>query len=60
MRWISQLIHLLILRIREQARSHIWIFIHLVDGDWLWLWLLILIFGAPLNTLAGIRHGFGG
>ena len=53
MQCVSQLIHWLIYRIREQARSHIWISIYQVDSGlpWLWLliWLVILILGAPLN-----------
>ena len=48
MRCVSQLIHWLTNRIREQARSHILISIHQVHGDLLWL----LILGAPSNTLA--------
>ena len=60
MRCVSQQIHWLNHRIREQARSHILIYMYQVGLWLLWLLILILILGAPLNTLAGIRHGFGG
>ena len=51
MQCVSQQIHWLSHRIREQARSHIWISMYQVDSGLLWLWflILILILGAPLN-----------
>ena len=62
---VGQLAQLwLIRRHREQAPSHRLTSMYQMKGGllwlWLWLWLLILILGAPSNTLAGIRHGFGG